>query len=504
MKQPALLLNDISGVGGSTHSPLAQSDPPMNATIQILLDDARAAGRANRGVDDWANSDAVQSALDALDAAGVRVDFDDVHAAYADGYRAYQLAAWTLMWTTAPAAYDSGGTTTVDDGGDWCGKHVRRVAIEPESVGWQTTRYGSGMHGAWPEDPRVTEARQAAQARRERDQRTQALALRDAGLQWIRTADPSVLELTDVNYDVWHEHELTTEDVRVERARRTEVDAAAARAAEFCRCLAIVDPGMTIIDPGAPRVAAGHPAAVRAPYVWIAVQVVRGWPQDDPAKATVVGEGGETAGSLIAVADALVAGRLRVAGPADVVPPLAVMKRVGHRDLSRYRRMDVGGTIVWIGGATFAYEPLILDGDGHIVRKKSIRNAAACAGRGLPQPIVTGIFRPDVWKRPGPHDVDTDAAGHGVCKSRGYHEDHEGSPRRRPRIHRRRAEDARYQAQQPRNEQPRRVRDGRRRVHRERAPARDARAPGRDAHGGDRVHRADRQNRSGRGADGRD
>lgn len=58
------------------------------------------------------------------------------------GGGAVEFEVWQ---TTAPAAYDSGGTFTIEEGGA-----QRIVAIRAENVEWQRARYWSGVYGSTP------------------------------------------------------------------------------------------------------------------------------------------------------------------------------------------------------------------------------------------------------------------------------------------------------------------------------------------------------------------
>lgn len=55
-----------------------------------------------------------------------------------------------LCRTTAPVNYDGFGTRTVSRDGA-----VRVVAIQPDHVVWQISRYASGLHGWAHPDPGV-------------------------------------------------------------------------------------------------------------------------------------------------------------------------------------------------------------------------------------------------------------------------------------------------------------------------------------------------------------
>jgi hypothetical protein len=113
----------------------------------------------------------------------------------------------------------------------------------------------------------------------------------------------------------------------------------------------------------------------RAPRVYYAVKVQRGWP-DDADHANVIGEGFDNAGSLLSVAEWIASGRLRIATEADAVPPRAVVERIGWDRLRDIRRVDVDGRAVWLGRALWGTETLVLDEKGHLVRSKKVRDAA--------------------------------------------------------------------------------------------------------------------------------
>ncbi len=333
-----------------------------------IYDLARAAGKTGDGFSDWINTDEAQGHLDGP----VRIDHRALEAAFYEGRR----STWTVAWTTAPEAYDGFGTTTLEMGGEWHGKTLRKISIDPEFYGWQTGRFGSGMHGTWAEDPRLEEARVQEQIVQDKLRREQEAAQREVGLVWLTTVDASKLESTDANWEEWHAHGVRSEDVRAERDYRTAVETANTKRETWARCAAIIPEGASIVDPGAPsKVGRYGRIPGRDPYAWRSVKIVPGYPADDPEKASVVGEGNETVASLTTVAEWITEGHWRLATPEDIIPPVAVLQRIGHRDLRRIHRVDTNGVISWVGRASFG-ERMVLDENGHLVRSKKIREHA--------------------------------------------------------------------------------------------------------------------------------
>lgn len=283
------------------------------------------------------------------------------------------------MWTTAPEAYDSGGTETVKTGGDFHGKTLRRVLIEPRSFEYQTMRYGSGLHGSWGEDPRAHEARIRETAERERAQREEDAARRAAGLAWLTTAPHTAVEDADENWDAWQARGLTTEDARAERKRRKAEEDASVKAAEWARCAALIPEGSALIDEGTKgfRSSYGGWITGQPADAWASVRIVTGWPPNDPEVASLVGEGDVAIGSLTVVAQRITEGRVRVATPEEAsrIPPPPILKRLGHREWKAVHRVEVEGRTVWVGRAHFG-ECMVLDADGKLVRAKKVREAA--------------------------------------------------------------------------------------------------------------------------------
>jgi len=273
---------------------------------------------------------------------------------------------WNILWTTAPEAYDSFGTETLEHCGEWRGRPLRRIWADPRHTEYQTDRYHSGLHPSFTEDPRIKDAEVAAMLEQERVERFARAVRREAGLTWITTATD--LELDD--YDVIEQHGLRTEDARAEKERRRAAKEVEEQAAEWARCAALVPVGCTLIDEGY-----RSPHGVRPPHVWHDVKIVPGWPAGDPDRASVMGEGRDDAGSLLLVADWISKGRLRIAAPSEVIPPRRVLERFGYDELHRIIRVIIGDRTMWVGRRMFE-DLMVLDDAGWIVRGSKLREAA--------------------------------------------------------------------------------------------------------------------------------
>lgn len=348
---------------------------PFDALIQL----ARSFGAKGKALTDLTFSDEFVNAVEAVESDGRydRKTREGVESAYCEGRREWRLAGgWKTAWTTAPNDYDGFGTEMAEGPFEWEGKQLRRVLIDPDFFSWQTGRYGSGGHGDWDEDPRVTEARIKERLANERAEREASEKRRANGLTWIRTADidgddDAADELARANGLAW-------EDVRAERRRRRDEKTAAERAAKWAECRAMFKDGDTLIDAGT--------EGYRGFYGWVAgheskayfrCKVKPHYSCEDDAELAVVYEDdcSSTVGTLAAVAAMFASGRIRIAGPEDVIPPRAVTDRlrISWKDVLR---VDVNGRIVWIGYQFASSEPLVLDDDGRIVRAKKVVAAA--------------------------------------------------------------------------------------------------------------------------------
>lgn len=353
---------------------------PLDALFQL----ARSFGVAGKSYTDLTFSDEFVTAVEAVESSGStdRDIRESVESAFCEGRREWRLAGgWKTAWTTAPTDYDGFGTETAEGPFEWEKKPLRRVLIDPDYYSWQTGRYGSGGHGEWDEDPRVTDARIKERLARERAEREASEKRRVDGLAWIRTADIDGDD--DAADKLARVHGLAWEDVRVERRRRSEEKTATERAAKWAACRASFKDGDTLIDNGVP----GH----RNHYGWVSgiesrayirCKVKAHYSCEDDAELALVHEDDfrSTVGTLAEIAAMFASGRMRVAGPEDVIPPRAVTDRlrVSWKDVLR---VDINGRVVWIGRQFASSETLVLDDDGHIVRAKKLVDSACSIRR---------------------------------------------------------------------------------------------------------------------------
>lgn len=359
----------------------------VTTPLDMLIQLARSFGAKGQKFTDLTFSDEYVDAVEAVEADGGRYDRmarEGVESAFCDGRREWQLAGgWKTAWTTAPTGYDGFGTEMVEGPFEWEGKQLRRVLIEPEYLSWQTGRYGSGGHGDWDEDPRVIEARIRETLAREKIDIELGKARYAGGLFWLRETSDEFLETCErfedkVDVDL-SARGLTWKDLRTEQRRRRDEKATAERAAKWAACRATFKDGDTLIDVGVN----GH----QGYYGWISGIESRAHTrckvkphyscENDASQARVVSDDDTqtSVGTLELVASWLVSGRMRVAGPEDVIPPRAVTDRlrISWKDVLR---VDVNGRIVWIGRRFASSETLVLDDDGHIVRAKKLVDAA--------------------------------------------------------------------------------------------------------------------------------
>jgi hypothetical protein len=270
--------------------------------------------------------------------------------------------------------YDSFGTTS-EPAGDWRGKELRKVLINPGFVGFHEGRYGSGLHGCWAADPRIEERELKERSARWRADDERRAAARAAGLEWLTSVTDAELEALK-SEDV-EAHGIGSADLRAELERRRSARADAERRATWERCRALVPDGAILVDDGSPPVRGSWGGTVmpgREPHVYYNVRVWEHW-QKDADLAGVTTESRESVGTLAMVAEWLASGRLRIVA-ADDVPPAPVTARIGHAVYRDIRRVQVGDRVVWVGRARFASEFLVLDERGRIVRSKAVRAAA--------------------------------------------------------------------------------------------------------------------------------
>lgn len=348
------------------------------SAAEALIQLAHSFGAAGKAYTDLTYSDEFMAAFEAAEAEGNgridRATKEGFEAAYLAGRREWrQAGGWKTAWTTASVDYDGFGTETAEGPFEWDGKQLRRVLIDPGFYGWQTGRYSV----CWDEDPREVEAKIQAKLAREKAEREARDQRRAEGLVWIRTVE------VDGDDDAVDEEArargLGWEDVRAERRRRAEEKAAVERAAKWAVCRAAFKDGDTLIDAGT--------EGYRSPYGWVPGQEPRAWLrckvhphyacEDDASEARVSSDEDlrTSVGTLEVVAGWIASGRMRVAGPDDLVPPRAVVERIGAR-FDEIARVEAFGKVAWVGRPVGSAGALVVDGDGHLVRAKKLREAA--------------------------------------------------------------------------------------------------------------------------------
>jgi hypothetical protein len=303
--------------------------------------------------------------------------------AYAEGRREHLRATWATRWTTAPSDYDTFGTETIAECGTWCGKPLRQVVIDPQYVGYQEARYGSGLHGSWSEDPNVETARLQAESEARRVEQAAHEAKHAEGLAWL--AGLSETELLQVDAGQ-HDGELDAfgigwSAVRAEIKKRREAKADRDRAEAWSKYRPMIPADCVLVDDGCEGGYSTGEYPFRIPRrdarVYYGVSVVE---IDQDAERSIVESAGwrhgePRLGSLSDVAYQLGNGRLRVAAPSEV-PPKKVLDRFGHDRLKEIKRLEIAGRVVWVGRVRFSYEIMILDENGRIVRAKAVVSEA--------------------------------------------------------------------------------------------------------------------------------
>jgi hypothetical protein len=304
---------------------------------------------------------------------------DAMEQAFKEGQRSVAIANGRIVWTTAPKDYDGGGAIELEVLGDYFGRPLRKIAVDPEDYQWQIGRYASGTYGVWNQDP-LEEERRYREAQANRDaERAAAEAKHKAGLEWLRTA--SETELADE--DLCWERGCKWQDVRDEKQRRREAAEISSRASAWERAASLIPEGATLIDEGEyirPTMPGMRPIQ-RPARVHYNVSIVRGWPADDVERAEVhesTGRGTKAFGTLAHIAGMISKGQIRIAQPGEV-PPRAVVERIGHEQIKNIRRLEAAGKVVWGGRPLFGSEVLILDDSGKLVRAKKVLEAAHAA-----------------------------------------------------------------------------------------------------------------------------
>jgi hypothetical protein len=384
---------------GSSLPPGTTSAAPPE--VDKLVRAARAAGASGKRWHDWVMSDETQDVIVAAPSF-TRAEQDALERAYEEGRRERSATTGRIVWTTAPKDYDYGNDTTeLEVVGEYFGKPLRKVSIEPEAYEHQTNRYASGLHGAFDKNP-IEEERHYREKQAERDrERAEGEAKRQTGVSWLRTASQAELEDEDLTYEKGARYE----DVRAEKRRRHEVAADEERTAGFSRLTSLIPEGGTVVDEGAyippPKGMSGMRPIHRHATVYYNVKLVHGWPDDvEHAKVEYgVGRGKKTV-SAEHFAEMLEKGHIRAVREGDV-PPQPVADRIGVERWRDIRRVNVGGKNVWVGRATFGSEDLVLDDKGKLVRARKVVDAAKALaqepvrdeGLGAPPSMPPGTTR---------------------------------------------------------------------------------------------------------------
>lgn len=349
-------------------------------TAAEVLEYARAAGRAGRGWMDFTADDALgdycSENVETFDTVAIQAAFDE-------GRREWKISGgWLVRFTTAPSDYDGFQTETAEECGEYKGRQLRKVLIDPRYLTWHESRYGSGLHPTWSEDPRAADRAIAERIARDRVEREEHERRRAAGLAWVLAADDVELEQALEADDLTRDRGIDYRDVRDEQKRRKLARNEAARATEWARCRALLPDGATLLDDGVPaRRGQWGNIPGRDPDIHHAISVeayaYQGAP--DPEVVIVRDAGGRQVGSLANVVRDIAEGRLRVAAAGDVIPPRAVAERVGRSRWRSIKRLEVEGRVVWASTPLFSSEVLALDEHGKKVRGKRLHDAVTFA-----------------------------------------------------------------------------------------------------------------------------
>lgn len=368
---------------------------------QGLVALARSAGATGKSWHDWVMSDEIQDVIAAMPSF-TGSEQDAIEKAFEEGRRERSAARGRIVWTTAPKDYDGADATELEIVGDYFGKPLRKIAIDPEGYQWQTGRYASGIYGVWDKDPVAEDRRVHEEHAKFNAERAAVEAKHAAGREWLHTATAE--ELADE--DLCWEHGATHKDTREERSRRHAATEEEGRTAEWARVAALIPEGSTLIDDGAyiPSPMVGLRPIHRPSAIHYDVRIVHGWP-DTAERAQVHEATGKSAskpfGTAAHVADMLSKGQLRVAKEGEA-PPRAVAERIGYERWKDIRRVEVQGKIVWVGRATFGSEDLVLDENGRLVRTKKIADAAQALADAANQEAWSAKARGHAWAPAGP------------------------------------------------------------------------------------------------------
>jgi hypothetical protein len=280
-----------------------------------------------------------------------------------------EAKGWVSQWTTAPIDYDCFGTATAEQCGDWHGKPLRRILSHPHHADYQAARNGSGMHPTWSADPRIERRALEERAARIAQRDIEDAARRTTGLAWLAGATEA--EIKDIEErDEVESRGLKYTDLGDEIRHRAGVVAEAARTAEWDRCRSSFQDGAILVDEGTSGFRGTYGGIAGQPtHIYYEARVTGDW-RKVADEATVVAAHGDDAGSLAVVAEHISTGRFRVVS-ADDVPPEPVTRRIGHSVWRKIVKVQVADRLVWIGRVSGAYELMVLDAKGRIVRAKA-------------------------------------------------------------------------------------------------------------------------------------
>lgn len=359
------------------------------SSVELLLPFAEMAGSSGTDWLTWSCSDEAIAAF--RDLAPNDEQCAAIVAAHARGWRGHKIASgWVRQWTTAPAYYDQWSTigTVV---GEYSGKPLREVTIDPRYLIAQCDRYYSGAVFLVSEvDPRIADAERAAKRDRWAREDAERAAKREAGIAWLRDQPDSALE----DYDELEARCLTIDDRKAERRRRAEEREAATRAADWNALAPLIPIGGTLVYEGREgnRFVQAQPA-----QVWRGLSlVVPHDPDVDKVEVRCVRDDGSpgTVGTVRDVAYGITEGHFRAARDGEILPTSKVLARAGGRwDRARGVQLP-GGDTYWLVRESPLQPEIVVDRAGRLVRKQAVADAVRIAASRL-APYLASKAAPD-------------------------------------------------------------------------------------------------------------
>jgi hypothetical protein len=349
----------------------------MELTDLIKL--AEAYGEDGRGWTDFTFANEVTQYVDSYGAGDVNAGLAALQGAHRRGeIRHLEARGWVRRWTTAPADYDTFHTTTIaTEEQPWLGKYLRLVLIDPIHETYQCDRYGSGLHGSWAKNPREEHERFAAE-RAEADRRdAEAKERRAAGLKWLEGLSDAQLEDVVDDGEGLDGQGVEYRDARAEQRERRDEAKKIADAELLARLRALVPDGCAIVDDGRARNKIGDSRPSRVFYD-VRVKDYGLGPEKCVVSGMSDGRYCTEIGKLGQIVELISSGHRRVVRPEDLgqLPPRPVLNRFGHAKLAEIRKFEVEGREVWVRRESWTYEIVVLDAAGHLVRKRSVIEAA--------------------------------------------------------------------------------------------------------------------------------